>query len=66
MVIVDHNNEETVKEVLDSGFWAAFTIYPFTKMGNERMVEVVKQYGTERIMVNSASRLGYQRSAGSA
>lgn len=58
MVIIDHNNEETVKEVLDRGFWAAFTIYPFTKMGNERMVEVVKQYGTERIMVNSAADWG--------
>ena len=44
-VIVDHNNEETVREVLDRGFWAAFTIYPFTKMGNERMVDIVKQYG---------------------
>lgn len=58
MVIVDHNNEETVKEVLDRGFWAAFTIYPFTKMGNERMVDVVKQYGTERIMINSAADWG--------
>lgn len=58
MVIVDHNNEETVKEVLDKGFWAAFTIYPFTKMGNERMVEIVKQYGTERIMINSAADWG--------
>ncbi|MDP4212480.1 MAG: TatD family hydrolase [Bacteroidota bacterium] len=58
LVIVDHNNEETVKEVLDRGFWAAFTIYPFTKMGNERMVEIVKQYGTERIMVNSAADWG--------
>lgn len=58
MVIVDHNNEETVKEVLDRGFWAAFTIYPFTKMGNERMVEIVKQYGSERIMVNSAADWG--------
>jgi predicted metal-dependent TIM-barrel fold hydrolase len=58
MVIVDHNNEETVKEVLDRGFWAAFTIYPFTKMGNERMVEVVKQYGTGRIMINSAADWG--------
>jgi predicted metal-dependent TIM-barrel fold hydrolase len=58
MVIVDHNNEETVKEVLDRGFWAAFTIYPFTKMGNERMVEIVKQYGTERIMINSAADWG--------
>jgi predicted metal-dependent TIM-barrel fold hydrolase len=58
MVIVDHNNEETVKEVLDRGFWAAFTIYPFTKMGNERMVGIVKQYGSERIMVNSAADWG--------
>lgn len=58
MVIVDHNNEETVKEVLDRGFWAAFTIYPFTKMGNERMVEIVKQYGADRIMINSAADWG--------
>lgn len=57
-VIVDHNNEETIKEVLDRGFWAAFTIYPFTKMGNERMVDIVKQYGSERIMVNSAADWG--------
>lgn len=58
MVIVDHNNEETVKEVLDRGYWAAFTIYPHTKMGNERMVEVVKEYGSERIIVNSAADWG--------
>lgn len=58
MVIVDHNNEETVKDVLDRGFWAAFTIYPFTKMGNERMVEVVKQYGSKNIMINSAADWG--------
>lgn len=58
MVIVDHNNEETVEEVLDRGFWAAFTIYPFTKMGNERMVELVKKYGAERIMINSAADWG--------
>jgi uncharacterized protein len=57
-VIVDHNNEETVKEVLERGFWAAFTIYPFTKMGNERMVQIVKQYGSERIMINSAADWG--------
>ncbi len=57
-VIIDHNNEETVKSVLDQGFWAAFTIYPFTKMGNERMVKIVEQYGTERIMINSAADWG--------
>lgn len=57
-IIIDHNNEETVQEVLDRGFWAAFTIYPFSKMGNERMVEIVKHYGSNRIMINSAADWG--------
>ncbi|HET6467364.1 MAG TPA: TatD family hydrolase [Geminicoccaceae bacterium] len=57
-VVVDHNNEETVQEVLDRGFWAAFSIYPHTKMGNERMVEIVRRYGPERIIVDSACDWG--------
>ncbi|WP_114752356.1 TatD family hydrolase [Pleomorphovibrio marinus] len=57
-VVIDHNNEETVKEVLDRGFWAAFTIYPHSKMGSERMVEVVKKYGPERIIVDSSADWG--------
>ena len=57
-VVVDHNNEETVGEVLDRGYWAAFTIYPNTKMGNERMVEVVRRYGTDRMFINSAADWG--------
>jgi hypothetical protein len=58
MVVVDHNNEETVQETLDRGFWAAFSIYPSTKMGNARMVEILKQYGPERIIVDSACDWG--------
>ncbi len=57
-VIVDHNNEETVEEVLDRGFWAGFTIYPNTKMGNARMVEIVRQYGSDRIIVDSSADWG--------
>ncbi|ACK70707.1 TatD-related deoxyribonuclease [Gloeothece citriformis PCC 7424] len=57
-VIVDHNNEETVREVLDRGFWAAFTIYPHTKMGNARMVEIVREYGCDRIIVDSSADWG--------
>ena len=58
MAIIDHNNEETAKEVLDRGYWTAFTIYPRTKMGSERMVEVVKKYGSERIIVDSSADWG--------
>lgn len=57
-VVIDHNNEETVQSVLDRGFWAAFTIYPNTKMGNARMVEVVREYGCERIIVDSSADWG--------
>jgi predicted metal-dependent TIM-barrel fold hydrolase len=57
-VVIDHNNEETVRDVLERGFWAAFTIYPNTKMGNERMVEIVRQYGSERIIVDSSADWG--------
>lgn len=58
MVVIDHNNEETVREVLDRGFWAGFSIYPSTKMGNARMVEILKQYGARRIIVDSACDWG--------
>ena len=58
MVVIDHNNEETVQAVLDRGYWAAFTIYPKTKMGNERMVEVVRRYGSKRIIVDSSADWG--------
>lgn len=58
-VIIDHNNEETVKDVHSRGYWTAFTIYPGTKMGNERMVEIIREYGTERIFVNSAADWGH-------
>ena len=57
-VVIDHNNEETAKETLDRGFWAAFTIYPKTKMGNKRMVEIARLYGQERIIVDSSADWG--------
>lgn len=57
-VIIDHNNEETAKETLDRGFWAAFTIYPKTKMGNKRMVDIARAYGSERVIVDSSADWG--------
>ena len=56
--VVDHNTEETVREVLDCGYFAGFSIYPHTKMGNERLTEIVRQYGSERIIVDSACDWG--------
>ncbi|MBW2274324.1 MAG: TatD family hydrolase [Deltaproteobacteria bacterium] len=58
MLVMDHNNEETVEAVLEAGAWAAFTIYPNTKMGSERMAEIVRRYGSERIIVDSSADWG--------
>ncbi len=63
-VVIDHNNEETVQETLDRGFWAAFSIYPSTKMGNARMVEILRQYGAERVIVDSACDWGISEPLG--
>ena len=57
-VLMDHNTEETLPLTLDSGCWAGHSIYPATKMDEARMVSLVKQYGSERIIINSAADWG--------
>ena len=56
--VVDHNNELTVAMVLESGCWAGFSIYPFTKMDEHRMVRILEEHGLERMLVNSAADWG--------
>lgn len=58
MILVDHNTEETLPQVLDLGFWAGHSIYPETKMDEKRMVQILKEFGGERIIVNSAADWG--------
>lgn len=57
-VIVDHLNEPTVGVVAESGCWMGFSIYPDTKMDEKRMVAILQEYGTERMIVNSAADWG--------
>lgn len=57
-LVMDHNNEETIDDVLDSGAWAAFSIYPHTKMGSDRMVDLVLKYGADRLIVDSSADWG--------
>ncbi|ADU09032.1 TatD family hydrolase [Micromonospora aurantiaca] len=57
-VLVDHLNEVTVELVRDTGCWLGFSIYPETKMSPPRMVGLLKRYGTERMLVNSAADWG--------
>jgi uncharacterized protein len=58
LVLIDHNNEETLPITLESGCWAGHSIYPDTKMDEDRMVALVKKYGAERMIINSAADWG--------
>ncbi|WP_157001057.1 TatD family hydrolase [Agromyces laixinhei] len=58
LVVVDHLNETTVAAVADSGCWMGFSIYPDTKMDEARMVAILREHGTERMLVNSAADWG--------
>ncbi|MFC5722235.1 TatD family hydrolase [Streptomyces gamaensis] len=57
-VLIDHLTELTVGLVAGSGCWMGFSIYPDTKMDPRRMVAVLAEYGTERMVVNSAADWG--------
>lgn len=57
-VLIDHNNEETLPLVLQTKCWAGHTIYPKTKMDEDRMAALVTKYGPERIIINSAADWG--------
>ena len=56
--LIDHNTEETLPIVLASGCWAGHTIYPRTKMDEQRMTVLVQKYGADRILINSAADWG--------
>ncbi len=58
MVIIDHLNEQTLPLVMDTGCWRGHSIYPNTKMSEQRMVALLKQYGLEKMVVNSAADWG--------
>ncbi len=59
LTLIDHNTEETLPLTLDAGCWAGHSMYPETKMDETRMVALVKRYGSERILINSAADWGF-------
>jgi uncharacterized protein len=57
-MLVDHNVEETIEKTLELGMWAGLSVYPVTKLSPERAMNIIKKYGTEKIMIHSAADWG--------
>jgi uncharacterized protein len=57
-VLVDHAEEHTIGLILEHGFWAGLTLYPQTKVSAARAVDMIEQYGPDRILVAGACDWG--------
>lgn len=57
-VWIDHAEEHTIRQILDGGYWAGFTLYPITKCSPKRAVDMLEKYGPQRILVNSSADWG--------
>ncbi|MER7417235.1 TatD family hydrolase [Micromonospora peucetia] len=57
-VVLDHFDEMTVGLVRHTGCWLGFSIHPDTGMSPPRTVELLRAYGPERVLVNSAADRG--------
>lgn len=57
-VCIDHVEEHTVRLAKDNGFWCGMTLYPTTKCTPQRACDILEQYGTDRILANSAGDWG--------
>ena len=52
---IDHVEEQTIRPVLDAGYWAGMTLYPITKCSPRRAIDILEKYGRERLLVNSSA-----------
>jgi len=58
-VDLDHNTEETIPLVKEkTACWAGHTIYTRTKLTPERAANILEEFGTERMLINSSADWG--------
>jgi hypothetical protein len=57
-VIIDHAEEHTIGEIKERGFWVGLTLYPNSKCSPARAVDILEEYGTDKIWLNSAADWG--------
>lgn len=57
-ILMDHNTEETMALTREAGLWAGLTVYPYSKLDPPRAVQIVKEWGIERTMINGSADWG--------
>jgi predicted metal-dependent TIM-barrel fold hydrolase len=57
-VVIDHNTEETIRVARDTGCFCGMTVYPISKLTPGRVSSIIREYGSERMIVNGSADWG--------
>jgi len=58
MTLIDHNTEETMPILRDFGTYLGLTVYPISKLTPERVSNIIRRFGAERVLVNGSADWG--------
>ncbi|HEY8240595.1 MAG TPA: TatD family hydrolase [Kiritimatiellia bacterium] len=57
-ILMDHNTEETMALTRKAELWAGLSVYPYSKLNPERVTDIAKKWGLDKLMANSAADWG--------
>jgi uncharacterized protein len=57
-VIIDHNTEDTIALSRETGCFCGMTVYPISKLTPQRVSAIIRENGSERMIVNGSADWG--------
>jgi predicted metal-dependent TIM-barrel fold hydrolase len=57
-VLIDHNTEETMAVARATGCWSGMTVYPISKLTPQRVSNLIREFGSERMIVDGSADWG--------
>ena len=57
-IIIDHNTEETMPVARATDCWCGMTVYPISKLTPQRVSDIVRTFGSDRMIVNGSADWG--------
>ncbi len=57
-ILIDHNTEETISITRATDCFTGFTVYPYSKLNPQRVSNIVREFGGERMIVDGSADWG--------
>lgn len=57
-IYLDHNTEDTMAQARECDCYLGLTVYPYSKLTPQRVSEIVRQYGADKLIVSGSADWG--------